>query len=91
MRKNLMLVALSCLAVLAAVPARADETHMLGENTSLTVGYKLWLNTWEWHITLLLWHLTLLVCCWCRWLTYDGWAHLGWYGCITQCLDVCAW
>jgi hypothetical protein len=48
MRKNLMLAVLSCLAlVAAAAPARADETHMLGENTSLTLGYKLWLTTWE--------------------------------------------
>jgi len=48
MRKNLLLAALSCLALLAAArPARADETHMLGQDTSLTLGYKLWLNTWE--------------------------------------------
>ncbi|MDE2140909.1 MAG: hypothetical protein KGJ84_00685 [Elusimicrobia bacterium] len=48
MRKNLMLAALSCLVLLAAaVPSRADETHMLGKDLSMTVGYKLWINTWE--------------------------------------------
>lgn len=45
-----MLAALACLALLAA-PARAEETHALGPNTSLTIGYKLWLNTWETAIT----------------------------------------
>lgn len=49
MRKNLMLAALSCLVLLAASPARADESGSakLGKDTYLTVGYKLWINSWE--------------------------------------------
>lgn len=49
MRKNLMLAAFSCLVLLAASPARADESASarIGKDTYLTVGYKLWINTWE--------------------------------------------
>lgn len=46
MRKNLALAVLACLALLAA-PARADEEVKLAKDFSMTVGYKLWLNTWE--------------------------------------------
>lgn len=41
------LAALLALFAFAAAPALADDTHHLGENTTLILGYKLWAN--EWH------------------------------------------
>lgn len=46
MRKNLIFV-LSCAVLLAAVSALADDTVQLSKDLSMTVGYKLWLNSWE--------------------------------------------
>jgi hypothetical protein len=49
MRKNLMLAAFLGLALAVPGAVRADDSASakLGKDLSMTVGYKLWINTWE--------------------------------------------
>jgi len=48
MKKNILFAALSFI-LLGLVPsgARAEDEVQIGKNLFMTVGYKLWLNTWE--------------------------------------------